>query len=691
MQFRVFAAAVAFSVALGAMFAPVVADEGMWTFDNFPAAAVAAKYGVTIDQAWRDHVRQATARLSTGCSASIVSGQGLVLTNHHCVAGCAHDLSSADHDYLDLGFAAATRSEERQCPGMQAEILISIGDVTGQVHAAIAGKAGPAVVKARDAKMAEIEKAGCLGKEVTQTCQVVSLYQGGQYKLYTYRKYSDVRLVFAPELAAAFFGGDPDNFNFPRYQLDASFLRLYENGAPLSTPQHLRWNPAPPAEGEVVFVVGNPGTTSRLLTTKELETLRNVAIPQALLQLAELRGRLIEFGAQGSEQHRIADHDLFSVENSFKVYYGQLQALSEPAFLAAKRDAEKALRARVEADAVLAAGTGDPWGEIGRIQKDRAALNARYVLLESRAGSLSRLYAYARKLVRAAQERGKPNSDRLPEFTDSRLALLEKELLDVKPVYPALERLVLSFWLTKIREYLTADAPETAIFLGKDSPEDLGARLSASTLGDPKVRKALWDGGLAAIQAADDPLIQFVLATDATARATRTAYEEKVTGPTVRAAERIAAARFDLSGTGVYPDATFTPRISYGKIAGWTYHGETVPAFTTFAGLWKRATGKPPFNLAPKWAAAKGALEDQTIFNFVTTNDIVGGNSGSPIINAKGEVIGAVFDGNIMSLGGTFAYDESVNRAVGVAAVAVTQALQKVYGQSALVAELLAP
>jgi hypothetical protein len=690
MKLRRFAAAAA-TVSTLILPAMAMADEGMWTFDNFPTAAVKAKYGVTIDRAWLDHVRLATARLSTGCSASIVTGQGLVLTNHHCVSSCVHDLSTADRNYIDLGYATGTRSEERQCPGMQAEVLISIGDVTDRIHAATAGAAGLEVIKARDAAIADIEKAACLGKEAVESCQVVSLYQGGQYKLYTYRKHSDVRLVFAPELAAAFFGGDPDNFNFPRYQLDASFVRLYENGKPVVTPQLLRWNPAPPTEGEPVFVVGNPGKTSRLLTTEELDTLRNVSIPQTLLQLSELRGRLIEFGAQGLEQRRIAGRELFSVENRSKAYYGEFQALSEPGFMEAKREADRELRTRVAADAALAARTGDPWGEIARTQTDRAALNARYTLLEARPGSGSQLYAFARQLVRAAQERSKPNNERLPDFTDSRLPLLEKELLDPKPVYRALEELELSFWLSKIREYLTTDAAETAVFLGKDSPEELAARFSASTVADAKVRKALWDGGLSAVQVSNDPLIKYVLATDATARAARKVYEETVTGPAVRAAERIAAARFAVYGTAVYPDATFTPRVSYGKIAGWTHRGQTVPAFTTFSGLWTRATGQPPFNLAPKWLAAKGALNDQTIFDFATTNDIVGGNSGSPIVNAKGEVIGAVFDGNIMSLGGAFAYDGSVNRSVGVSTAAITEALQKVYGQAALVVELLAP
>ncbi|MGI8840469.1 MAG: S46 family peptidase, partial [Caulobacteraceae bacterium] len=642
------------------------ADEGMWTYDNFPSAAVKAKYGVDIDQEWLAKVRGGTARLSVGCSSSIVSGQGLVLTNHHCVSDCAQDLSTPERDYIKLGYSVASRREERQCPGMQADVLMAIADVTPTVGAATAGKAGQDFVKARDGAIAGIEQAGCAGKEATQTCEVVTLYQGGQYKLYTYRKYTDVRLVFAPELATAFFGGDPDNFNFPRYDLDVSFLRLYENGAPAATPGHLRWNPAPPVAGQPVFVAGNPGSTSRLLTVDQLNSLRDFVIPEGLLQLSEFRGRLIEFGKQGPEQARIADRELFGVENSFKAFHGEFQALSEPGFLAAKARSDAALRAKVAADPALAAKTGDAWGEIAHAQIERAALNAPYGLLERRPGSGSQLFAYARDLVRAARERAKPNAERLPDYTDSRLPRLEKEVLDEKPIYPSLERLELEFWLTKLREALTADAPETKVYLGADSPEDLAARLSASTLGDAKVRKALWDGGLAAIQASRDPMIVYVLATDPTARAVRKAYEEKVSGPSDRAAERIAAARFAVYGTSVYPDATFTPRVSYGQVEGWTYRGRTVPPFTRFAGLWVRATGKPPFELAPKWLAARGKLNDATIFDFVSDNDIVGGNSGSPIINAKAEVMGAVFDGNILSLGGAFAFDDAVNRAVSV-------------------------
>lgn len=676
----------AFAATLAAV--PALADEGMWTFDNFPAAKVKAKYGVTIDRAWLDHVRGAAVRLSNGCSASIVSPEGLVLTNHHCVSGCVQNLSTAEHDYLKDGFAAAARTEEKLCPGTQAEVLMSIADVTARINAATNGKSGQDFVKARDGATAAVEKESCAGKEAAQRCQLISLYEGGQYKLYTYRKYSDVRLVFAVEFQTAFFGGDPDNFNFPRYDLDCSFLRLYENGKPAATPDHLRWNAQAPKDGEPVFIAGNPGGTDRLLTEAQLATLRDLVYPLQLFLYSELRGRYTRFGEETPERNRIVNHDLFGVENTFKAWRGEHQTLMEPKLFADKRKQDADLKAKVMADPKLKSEIGDPWAEIAKAQNDRVALHIPYMILEARAGSGSDLYGYARTLVRAAAERPKPNGERLPAYSDARLPLLEKTLLDPRPVYPDLEQVKLEFWLTKLREYLTADAPETAVYLGKDSPEDLSKALAASKLGDPNVRRALWQGGMAAVQAADDPMIRFVLKTDPSARAIRKAFEERVTGPEDRASERIAKARFAVYGTDVYPDATFSLRLTYGRIAGWTEKGRTIPSFTVMSGLFARATGKPPFDLAPHWIAAQAKLNPDTVFDVSSDNDIIGGNSGSPLINAKGEVIGAVFDGNIHSLGGDFFFDPVLNRAVSVSTAAITEALTKVYGQTALVAEL---
>jgi hypothetical protein len=664
------------------------ADEGMWTFDNFPAAKVNAAMGTAIDQKWLDHVRLAAVRLSSGCSASIVSAAGLVLTNHHCVRDCAQNLSTAQIDYAQAGFQTARREDEKLCPGMVAEILDGIADVTPRITAAAAGKTGQDFIKARDAAIAAVEKESCAGKEDKYHCQVVTLYQGGQYKLYTYRKYSDVRLVFAPEGDMAFFGGDPDNFNFPRYDLDCSFVRLYENGKPVATPDHLVWSTAAPKDGSPLFVAGNPGSTQRLLTAAQLETLRDVNLPEILILFSELRGRLLRFSAESPEHARIANDLLFGIENSFKAYRGQEKALVDPALITAKHAADAELMAKVARDPKLAADIGQPWSDIATAQSKLKALYFPYGMMEARAGIGSSLMRYARALVRAAEERSKPNGERLPEYTDSRLALLSKSILDPAPVYPDLERLTLKFWLSKLRENLTADAPGTKTFLGKDSPETLAARLASSKLGDPAVRKALWDGGMTAIQASDDPMIKFVLATDAASRAVRKQYEEQVSGPVDRAAQKIAQARFAIYGTSVYPDATFTLRLSYGKVAGWTQNGVAVPAFTTYAGLWDRATGQFPFALSQRWLDAKGKLNDATVFDFASDNDIIGGNSGSPAIDAKGQVVGAIFDGNINSLGGAFGFDGRTNRAVAVSTAAITEALRKVYGAGALATEL---
>ena len=667
------------------------ADEGMWTFDNFPTATVNAKYSTHIDQPWLDRVQASAVRLSTGCSASVVTAEGLVLTNHHCVRDCAQSLSTAQNDYIANGFSAARREDEKLCPGMQAEILTTISDVTERVSSAAAGKQGQEFVKARDAAIAAVEKEGCAGREAQFRCQVVTLYQGGQYKLYTFRKFSDVRLVFAPEESMAFFGGDPDNFNFPRYDLDFSFVRLYEGGKPYTTPAHLTWSLAPPKENEPTFMVGNPGSTQRLLTAEQLEFIRDVAQPTTLIMYSEIRGRLLRFSSEDAENARTAKDLLFGIENSFKAIYGQEKALTDPALIAAKHEADRALRAKVMADPQLAKAIGDPWAEVAAAQVQRRALYLPYLMMEARAGIGSTLFGYARAIVRAAEERAKPNGERLPEYTDSRLPLLEKRVLDDEPVYPKVEQLALEFWLSKLREYLTADAAGTKTFLGKESPETISARLAHSRLADAAYRKQLWDGGMAAVKASDDPLIRFVLATDAASRAIRKDYEEHVIGPSDRAAERIAKARFAVYGTSAYPDATFSLRITYGAVQGWSEAGRTIKPFTYYGGLWDRATGQDPFALPARWVNARAKVNANTVFDFTTNNDIIGGNSGSPTIDANAAVVGVVFDGNINSLGGAFGFNESDNRSVAVSTVAITEALRNIYGNTSLVAELSKP
>jgi hypothetical protein len=664
------------------------ADEGMWTFDAFPAAKVQAAYGFSPDQPWLDHVRLSAARLTGGCSSSLVSGQGLLLTNHHCVVDCAQNLSSTGEDFVANGFLADDRSKERKCPGQQAEILQAITDVTATVQGAIGTGSGQALVKARDAAIARIEDAGCKDK-ATKVCEVVTLYGGGQYKLYHYRKYSDVRLVFAPEYQAAQFGGDPDNFNFPRFGLDAAFLRLYENGKPVATPTHLRWNPRAPQPGEVVFVAGNPGSTSRLFTQSQMALRRDLVLPTTEILFSELRGRLISAMAGDAERARTGADSLFGIENSFKAYYGQYRSLLDPAFAGKLAAAEASLRSKVAADPQLSAKIGDPWGEVDRAMARSRDLYLPYSMLEARAGFSSQLYAYARTIVRAAAEREKPDSERLPGYTQSALPLVEKQLVDPTPTYPWLEKVKLEFWLSKTREYLTTDDPRVKALLGKDSPESLSSALVDGTkLADPAVRAALFKGGMAAVNASADPLIKFALAHDVDARAELAAYRSEVEAPVAAAQSRLAQARFAVYGAGRYPDATFTLRLSYGSVTGWTEASRPIVPTTSFAGMFERGSGKVPYDLPKRWLAARDKLDSATVLDFSTSNDVIGGNSGSPAIARDGSVIGALFDGNIHSLGGAFGYDPALNRSVVVSTGAVEAALKVVYPAPALLTEL---
>jgi V8-like Glu-specific endopeptidase len=659
------------------------ADEGMWTFDAFPAAKVKSEYGWAPDQPWLDKVRSAAVRLTGGCSASFVSSNGLILTNHHCVAGCLQDLSSAKVDYLKNGYTAAARTNERLCPGQQAEVVTAIRDVTGDVKSAIGSATGLAAVKAKTGAFARIEKAGCPDTTTTR-CQVVTLYGGGQYKLYSYHKYSDVRIVWAPESRAPQFGGDPDNFNFPRYALDAAFLRAYENDAPVATRQHLAWSPRPPVEGEVTFVVGNPGSTQRLLTQDQLGFAKEISAPINVAIYSELRGRLIAAMEQSPTRAREGKEDLDSVENSLKVFIGRVKAFNDPAFMAQLAAAEAELRAKSAGNPRI----GNPWADISKADAAYRELYLPYRFIQP----TSDLFSYAATLVRAAEERTKPDQDRLPGYSDSALPLVEKQLLDAKPIVPWLDELKLEWSLSKAREYLGADDPDTKLILGKDSPEALARRLVTTTrLADPAYRKALWAGGKAAIEASKDPMIQYARRLDPRYRQLQDQFDERYQGPVTAAQAKLADARFAAFGDTLYPDATFTLRISYGKVMGWVERGRPVPATTLLGGTFDRATGSDPFDLPRAFVAARSKIDPNTVYDFVTTNDIIGGNSGSPVIDRSGAVIGAAFDGNIHSLAGNYGYDGSLNRTVAVSTDAIEEALEKIYPAPALVAELKRP
>jgi len=662
------------------------ADEGMWTFNNFPSQKVQAKYGFSPSRAWLDHVQESSLRIAEGCSASFISPNGLVMTNHHCVVECEEHLSTAQENLVETGFSAKNADEERRCPDFELDQLTHIEDVTTQVKAALAGKAGDAANKALRAEQARLQQA--CGTDPSIRCDLVSLYHGGVYNLYHYKRYTDVRLVFAPEFAVAQFGGDPDNFNFPRFDFDIGLLRAYESGKPLGSHEYLRWSSNGSKAGELVFVSGNPGASERELTKSQLEFLRDEAFPHLMPFLAEYRGLIEEFRKLGPEQARAAREDEFFVANSFKAYYGRQAALLDPQFFATKVAEEQKLRTAVT-DQPKLAEDASAWNNIAEIQHVREELFARNADLN---GYLLRggLIGDAIELVRASAERTKPNSERLPEYTDQALITLRQHMAASIPVNKNLQELTLAYFFTTTRRDLGEGDPVVRKMLGDESPAQLADRLIGGThLDDPKVREALYDGGEAAIAASSDPLIRFAVLIDPDLRAARKEYEDQVLAPTRSDAERIADARFAVYGTSVDPDATFTLRLSYGTVKGFeNAQDHFVQPYTTVGGLFHHATGAPPFALPKSWLEAKSSLNMETPMNLSTTNDIIGGNSGSPLINSKAEIVGLIFDGNIFSLGGDFGYEQARNRAVAVDSRALMEGLQNVYHLDRIVKEI---
>ena len=673
--------------------APAVrAEEGMWTFDNFPGARVQKTYGFSPDKAWLDHVRLSSVRLALGCSGSFVSPDGLVMTNHHCARRCIQDLSTPQQDLTAQGFYAKTQAEERTCPRMEINQLVGMQDVTARVQGTTKGLSGDAFNRAQKAEFTRIEKA-CQTSDQLR-CEVVTLYHGGQYQLYTYRRWKkDIRLVFAPEESIAFFGGDPDNFNFPRYDLDVSFVRVYEDGKPLQTPEYFRWSDAGPREGELTFVSGNPGHTSRLLTVAQLAALRDEFIPLKLERLAQERGWVAQFAERSAEARRISRATLFGVENSYKAWFGRRDALTDAAFFASKVKEEQALRARVAKLPALQKEVGPAWDAIAEATRTEEKLERETTWIRSENKYYSELFGIARNLVWGVEERQKPDVERYREFTDARLPATELVTFSKAPIYPELEVEQLTLGLTKMREELGADHPYVKKVLGKESPRQLATRVVQGTkLYDVALRRSLWSGGPAAIASSGDPMIALVRHLDPDMRAARKRYEDQVESVVKKNSELIAKARFQLQGTSNYPDATFTARLSYGSVRGWTQEdGVVVKPFTDFAGAFARATGEPPFDLPQSWLKAKDRLRPTTPFDFVTTNDIIGGNSGSPVVNRAAEIVGLVFDGNLTSLGGDYGFDIRNNRTVAVDSRALTEALRVVYGADRLVGELQPP
>lgn len=680
----------AFLIASGLTIAgPLFAAEGMWTLDNLPYADLEKNYKFKPDAEWVQKSMHSAVRLAGGCSGSFVSPDGLVLTNHHCVISCVEDLSSKEQDLVNKGFLAKSRNEEKQCPGVEVNRLEKTEDVTARMQKALAGLTGKAFSDAKKAEQSRIEKE-CTGDAGDKRrCDIVELYGGGQYHVYQYTRYQDVRLVFSPEYAAGFFGGDPDNFNFPRYNLDMSLLRVYDDGKPIANSDWFPINPKGAKEGELVMTLGHPGATQRLLTIAELETQRDLVLPFRLIFASEYRGLLLQYSREGEEQARIAQTELTLVENGIKARTGMFQALLSPAVMQQKRDDETAFRQWVAADATRQQQFGDPWKTISDTQTAWRNVYLDFVMIELGMGSLSQQVTWARTLVRGAAERDKPDAERLREFSQAALPGVQAGLFAETPLYPEFEELKLSWSLSKLREKLGVDNPVVKRILGKESPESLAQKIvTQSKLGDASLRKQLWEGGAAAVNNSNDPAIALARLLDEYGRTLREQYDNQIEPVQKAAIDQLAKARFAYKGTAVYPDATFSLRLSHGVIRGWDERGKPVKPFTDFGGLFDRATQYDPFKLADTWVSAQKKLAKKTRFNQVSTNDIVGGNSGSPLVNTKGELVGLIFDGNIQSLGGSYFYDESVNRAVSVHPAAISEALKKVYQAEALVKEL---
>ena len=680
----------ALAVLLGGTSLPVGADEGFWPFNAVPRTAIREAYGFDVSDEWLEHVQLASVRFG-GASGSFVSPDGLVLTNHHVGLSTLQKLSTAERDLVANGFYARTRAEEIQAPDLELNVLTSIEDVTGRVNGAVEDRMSPGQAHdARKAAIAEIEAEST--RDTGLKSDVVTLYQGGLYHLYRYKRYTDVRLVFAPEFDIAFFGGDPDNFTYPRYCLDVTLFRVYEDDKPVRTAHYLRWSGAGARDGDLVFTSGHPGATQRLNTVAHLEYLRDHGLPLTLDLLQKRHAALSAYASRGAEQRRQVKDELFGVENGLKSLGGQLAGLKTPALMDAKRNAERILRAAVASDDVRQRAFGGAWDAVASARSGLTSYAREYTLVESGYGLTTKLFHFARTIVRLAEESTKPDTKRLSEFTNARRPYLERQLFSSAPIYKEAEQAKLAASLTTMREMLGHAHPVVQQVLAGQTPAARAAALVEGTrLESAAARRALVAGGLDAVRASADPLIVLALAIDPEARALRRRYEDDVIGVERAAYAKIAQALFATQGTDAYPDGTSTLRLSYGAVKGWMEHGRTVPPFTEFRGLFERQAAhgsREPYDAPARWDARRAQVDPHTPFNFVTTNDIVGGNSGSPVINRKAEVVGVAFDGNLHSLPGYFVYDGSMNRTVVVDARAILAALRSVYDAAALADEL---
>ena len=666
-------------------------DEGMWLFNNPPKKILKEKYGFEPDQAWFEHLQRASVRFNSGGSGSFVSSNGLVLTNHHIGADDLQKLSKRDKNYLAEGFYAKTQDEELKCVDLELNVLMSIEDVTERINAAVPQRGTLAEAeKARRAILNTIEQEST--EKTGLRSDVITLYNGGMYHLYRYKKYTDVRLVFAPEEEAAFFGGDPDNFEYPRYDLDICLFRVYENGKPAKIEHYLQWVPAGAADGELVFVSGHPGKTDRLDTVAHLGYIRDLSLPTMLNWLMRTEVLLLNYSERSDENARRAREELFNVQNARKAQIGRLAGLQDPAVMAAKQAAEKSLREAVAADASLQAAAGGAWNEVAAALKTLRTIRKSVLLLEEGRAFRCRQFMLARTLVRMAEEDAKPNVERLREYRQSNRESLEQLLFSEAPIYDDLETVKLADGLSMFVTEAGADNELVVKVLDGKSPRDRAAELIQGTrLDKVAARRELAKGGQAAVAASQDPMIQLALLVDGPARKARRTLEEQVDEPLRQAYAKIAKARFAASGAEVYPDATFTLRLAFGEVKGYTDLGQVQPPWTTLGGAYVHASehhNRPPFNLPPRWLKRKDSLNLGTPFNFVSTADIIGGNLGSPVVNRQGQFVGIIFDGNLDSLVWDFIYTDKVGRAIAVHSAAIEETLRKLYGAGRLADEL---
>ena len=670
---------------------PVAAlDEGMWTFNNVPREDIKQKYGFDVTDEWLHKVQLASVRFPGG-SGSFVSPNGLVLTNYHIVEDAVGELSSATKDYAKEGFVAHSQSEELKAEGITLDQLVSIDDVTIRVNGVV--KEGMSAASANAARLAEIAAIQSESLKATgMRSDVVTLYQGGLYNLYRYKKYTDVRIVFVPEFQAAFFGGDPDNFNFPRFNLDMA-LRVYENDQPVKVENYFKWSKTGVKDGELVFVTGHPGSTQRLNTVWHLESLRDVSIPLLIRMLESRQKMLKQYMAEGEEQTRRGQNELNSVENALKVYRGQVAGLRDANLMAKKRQSEQALRNAVAADPRKQKEYGDAWEAIGKGRKDLAKYERDRRFLDLTAGFNTVLFGYARNLVRLADENQKPDAERLPEFMNTGRPALEAKLYSTAPIYDDFEKAKLANSLMFLQnEYGGSNSLVKEVLKGKTPTARAAELIEGTKLKDLEYRKQLAAAGKKGIEDSNDPMIDLARDIDKESRAVRKRYEEEVVAVERTNYAKIAHALFEDQGTKLYPEATFTLRRSYGAVKGYQENGKFVPPFTTLGGLFARSNQYHhafPYNLPSRWTSRRAAINLKTPFNFVSTNDIVGGNSGSPAINRNAELVGLIFDGNIQSLVGNFEYDESVNRSISVDSRGMLEVLRKVFKADAIANELL--